>query len=436
MADKPDAGDIVAQTAGADPAGRHGARRVRQGDGRRRDRARRRAAGARRRHGAAPAAAISRAARTSAAAQPEDGRIDWSKSARRSTTSCAPSRRPIPGAFTDVGGVPARVLRTRVLDAAGAAAGDASPSRGARSRQASRFVAQCGGGGTLRIDALEIDGQRCRRRDAARALRRQPRCSLGVASLACAAAARYNARASPANSSPHETHPHPRRQRLHRPPPVASGSSPPPTGRSTAWTCRPSASPICSAEPRFHFFEGDITINREWIEYHVKKCDVVLPLVAIATPATYVREPLRVFELDFEANLPIVRACVRYRKRVIFPSTSEVYGMCARRGVRSGGLGARARPDQQAALDLLVREAADGPRDPRVRHAGRPRLHAVPAVQLDRRGPRLDQHGRRKAARASSRSSSATSCAASRSSSSTAARRSARSPISTTASPR
>lgn len=80
--------------------------------------------------------------------------------------------------------------------------------------------------------------------------------------------------------------------------------------------------------PRFTFFEGDITINREWIEYHVKKCDVVLPLVAIATPATYVREPLRVFELDFEANLPIVRACVRYRKRVVFPSTSEVYGMC------------------------------------------------------------------------------------------------------------
>ncbi|EXI91415.1 MAG: Bifunctional polymyxin resistance protein ArnA [Candidatus Accumulibacter sp. BA-94] len=81
--------------------------------------------------------------------------------------------------------------------------------------------------------------------------------------------------------------------------------------------------------PRFHFFEGDITINREWIAYHVKKCDVVLPLVAIATPATYVTEPLRVFELDFEANLPIVRACVKYRKRLVFPSTSEVYGMCA-----------------------------------------------------------------------------------------------------------
>ncbi|OQS47258.1 bifunctional UDP-4-keto-pentose/UDP-xylose synthase [Chromobacterium violaceum] len=79
--------------------------------------------------------------------------------------------------------------------------------------------------------------------------------------------------------------------------------------------------------PRFHFFEGDITINKEWIEYHVKKCDVVLPLVAIATPSTYVNNPLRVFELDFEANLPIVRQCVKYKKHLVFPSTSEVYGM-------------------------------------------------------------------------------------------------------------
>jgi nucleoside-diphosphate-sugar epimerase len=80
--------------------------------------------------------------------------------------------------------------------------------------------------------------------------------------------------------------------------------------------------------PRFHFFEGDITINREWIEYHIRKCDVILPLVAIATPATYVQQPLKVFELDFEANLPIIRSCVKYGKRVLFPSTSEVYGMC------------------------------------------------------------------------------------------------------------
>jgi nucleoside-diphosphate-sugar epimerase len=80
--------------------------------------------------------------------------------------------------------------------------------------------------------------------------------------------------------------------------------------------------------PRFHFLEGDVMIHREWVEYHVKKCDVVLPLVAIATPATYVKDPLGVFELDFEENLRVVRQCVRYHKRVVFPSSSEVYGMC------------------------------------------------------------------------------------------------------------
>ena len=83
------------------------------------------------------------------------------------------------------------------------------------------------------------------------------------------------------------------------------------------------------SNPDFHFVEGDISIHTEWIEYHIKKCDVVLPLVAIATPIEYTRNPLRVFELDFEENLKLVRYCVKYGKRVIFPSTSEVYGMCS-----------------------------------------------------------------------------------------------------------
>jgi len=81
------------------------------------------------------------------------------------------------------------------------------------------------------------------------------------------------------------------------------------------------------SHPHFHYVEGDISIHSEWIEYHIKKCDVVLPLVAIATPIEYTRNPLRVFELDFEENLKLVRYCVKYNKRVIFPSTSEVYGM-------------------------------------------------------------------------------------------------------------
>jgi UDP-4-amino-4-deoxy-L-arabinose formyltransferase/UDP-glucuronic acid dehydrogenase (UDP-4-keto-hexauronic acid decarboxylating) len=78
--------------------------------------------------------------------------------------------------------------------------------------------------------------------------------------------------------------------------------------------------------PRFNFLEGDIGINREWIEYHIKKCDVIIPLVAIATPKLYVEDPVGVFNLDFEMNLNVVKQCVKYRKRIVFPSTSEVYG--------------------------------------------------------------------------------------------------------------
>lgn len=82
-------------------------------------------------------------------------------------------------------------------------------------------------------------------------------------------------------------------------------------------------------DSRFHFMEGDIGINKEWIELQIKKCDVVIPLVAIATPKMYVEDPIAVYNLDFEMNVNIVKQCVKYHKRVVFPSTSEVYGACA-----------------------------------------------------------------------------------------------------------
>ena len=80
--------------------------------------------------------------------------------------------------------------------------------------------------------------------------------------------------------------------------------------------------------PRLSFKQGNIFEEKAWVEQAVANADVILPLVAIANPALYVKDPLRVFELDFEANLEIIRWCVKYQKRVIIPSTSEVYGMC------------------------------------------------------------------------------------------------------------
>lgn len=82
------------------------------------------------------------------------------------------------------------------------------------------------------------------------------------------------------------------------------------------------------SHPRFEFEEMDMVKATARINEKIKKADVILPFVAIANPALYVQDPLRIFELDFEANLTIIRECVAQKKRIIFPSTSEVYGMC------------------------------------------------------------------------------------------------------------
>lgn len=82
------------------------------------------------------------------------------------------------------------------------------------------------------------------------------------------------------------------------------------------------------ANPRLNFKQGDFTQEKDWVEKHIQLSDDVLPFAAVAIPSAYVKDPLGVFELDFVANLEVVRQCVQYNKRIIFPSTSEVYGMC------------------------------------------------------------------------------------------------------------
>ncbi|MDR3155902.1 MAG: bifunctional UDP-4-keto-pentose/UDP-xylose synthase [Holosporaceae bacterium] len=82
------------------------------------------------------------------------------------------------------------------------------------------------------------------------------------------------------------------------------------------------------ADENFDFSKVDILASMSFVEKKLAQSDVVLPLAAIANPSTYVQNPLAVFKLDFEANLAIVKLAVKHRKRIIFPSTSEVYGMC------------------------------------------------------------------------------------------------------------
>lgn len=81
-------------------------------------------------------------------------------------------------------------------------------------------------------------------------------------------------------------------------------------------------------KPNFNFLKINILSEVNAVDELVKTHDIVLPLAAVANPSIYVQDPLRVFALDFEANLQIVKSAAKHHTRVVFPSTSEVYGMC------------------------------------------------------------------------------------------------------------
>ena len=84
--------------------------------------------------------------------KPEDGRIDWGKSAREVHDLVRGVAPPYPGAFTRIGATTLRILRTRI-----------EPNRRPRSGapglyfEAGSFFADCGDGKVLRI--LELDAQ-------------------------------------------------------------------------------------------------------------------------------------------------------------------------------------------------------------------------------------------------------------------------------------
>ena len=142
---------------GADPARRHRARSLRQGDRRGRDR---RSTACCRRCSRAPRRGMPQdlahgSVLRRAQARRRRHRLD-ARARPRSTTWCARSRRPIPARSRLIGGHPARLLRTRVLDADGAAGHRAARSTSSTGALPSR----CGGGGVLQVLELEIDGAR------------------------------------------------------------------------------------------------------------------------------------------------------------------------------------------------------------------------------------------------------------------------------------
>ncbi|HZF72434.1 MAG TPA: formyltransferase [Gemmatimonadaceae bacterium] len=85
--------------------------------------------------------------------RPEDGVIDWTREVNTIHNLVRAVAPPYPGAFTAIGGVGARILRTRVVESA-------SPPTLAPTLAVhdGKFHAHCGGGGTLHVLSLEIAG--------------------------------------------------------------------------------------------------------------------------------------------------------------------------------------------------------------------------------------------------------------------------------------
>jgi UDP-glucose 4-epimerase len=77
--------------------------------------------------------------------------------------------------------------------------------------------------------------------------------------------------------------------------------------------------------PRFHYvkasiFDGDI------LERLVNKCDLVYHLAAMVGVEHYVGDPLAVLKINVEGTIQVIKSVMKYDKKLVFSSTSEVYG--------------------------------------------------------------------------------------------------------------
>jgi UDP-glucose 4-epimerase len=76
---------------------------------------------------------------------------------------------------------------------------------------------------------------------------------------------------------------------------------------------------------KFRFVQGSIT-DLDLLQQELSDASMVFHLAAIADPKQYVANPLSVLHIDLKASIEIFRLAALYRTKVIFSSTSEIYG--------------------------------------------------------------------------------------------------------------
>src|SRR5580704_5224762 len=78
-------------------------------------------------------------------------------------------------------------------------------------------------------------------------------------------------------------------------------------------------------EPRFHYVH-DTIFNLELIDGLVARADLVYHMAAVVGVEHYVADPYETLNVNVNGTQNVLKAAYKYGKRVVFSSTSEVYG--------------------------------------------------------------------------------------------------------------
>jgi len=79
------------------------------------------------------------------------------------------------------------------------------------------------------------------------------------------------------------------------------------------------------ADPSFHYVKASV-LDAEALEAFVLRCDTVYHHAAVVGVEHYVDDPFNVLNVNILGTLNVLRLAHRHRKRLVFASTSEVYG--------------------------------------------------------------------------------------------------------------
>ncbi len=79
------------------------------------------------------------------------------------------------------------------------------------------------------------------------------------------------------------------------------------------------------ANPRFHYVK-DTLFSHDMLESLIRRCDIVYHLGAVVGVEHYVEDPYNVLNVNVNGTQSVLRLAYLHEKKVVFSSTSEVYG--------------------------------------------------------------------------------------------------------------